>query len=988
MDYMENSLLLIDGSSFIFRAFHALPNLTAPNGQATGAIYGITNMLKQMQKRFTTKRWICVFDTAGGNFRNEIYPEYKANRAKMPEELASQLQDIYSIIEDLGIPVIMKSGFEADDIIGTLAINAKVAGFNVVIATGDKDFAQLVDENITLINTMSNEILDIQGVIDKFGVLPSQIIDYLALVGDKVDNIPGVDKCGPKTAVKWLNEYKTLDQLIQNQHNIGGVVGNNLRQSTTWLPTAKKLVTIKTDLDLSNFIDKSIHQIKCTQPAIENLISHYSRLGFKTWLKQLQEQYGTTNSYASINHDTSLLNEINDNENNNSGNNDTLKIITDSNTPQTSNATDKAKQLLTIPPRIFNICNLDDLQRNCDLILKNPQPIGLILIPDSSTKLGHIKCALITQYSINKDQLNIFTIDNSQALAMDTKLSNLADSNSDTLLATGSDLFDELDRQNQQDNEAKPTTCHLNDLMQEPKLLEIFAHKEIITINCKEIFHIATQLKFTINNIVGDIALGYYLLNSYKSRGINAVLQDILGITCLEIPSSFDKNNKHTQALIDDSNLINNCTNIAQYILVAEELIKSRLSEQEIFLYKQIEIPLARTLTKMEETGVKLNIGLFKQLEQDISLKLHTLEQNIYQESRQEFNIGSPKQLQEVLFNQMKLPTDGLKKNTSGFSTDENTLNILQQKGFIIAQYLLEYRMLSKLLNTYVSKLPSYIDNNSRIHTTFDQTMVISGRLSSKDPNLQNIPVKNDWGRKIRQCFVASEGCVLICADYSQIELRILTHFCQDENLLYAFNQNLDIHSITASQIFGVEVTQVDREQRRYAKIINFSLLYGKTVFGLANELNIDRATAKAYIDTYFAKYPKVLSFLNQLKHDAHDSGYVTTAFGRKIYLPNINSHNKIIREAEERVSLNAPMQGTSADIIKIAMNNINQWLIDNQLKSKMILQIHDELILEVPTEEEELVKNNLAILMTSNINLQVKLKVDIKSALNWDEAH
>lgn len=916
---MEKTILLIDGSSFIFRAFHALPNLTAPDGSHTGATYGIINMLKQMQKKYTALKWGCVFDVKGGSFRNEIYPAYKAHRPAAPTELISQLKNIYAIISDLGIPVIMKNGFEADDIIGTIAVNAQKLGYKVLIATSDKDFAQLVNQQVTLINTMTDEVLDEQGVLSKFGVAPNQIIDYLALIGDKVDNVPGVEKCGPKTAVKWLAQFKTLENLLTYQNDISGVVGENLRKASEWLKTGKTLVTIDTGVDLSDILPLGLENLVLSEPKVDSLVKHYSKLGFKNWLRQLQN---TTATAA-----TDLFN-------NPSQEYQDKALVTEKN---------------KCPNTIIQIESEVEFTRIIAEIIKNNVPIVLVAIPDNIKQPNYLKHIFI-------GYKNFIYIVNNQIVAQD-------------------ELFSDI----------TPLTNHyqkaIGQLMTSPT--------PKITANAKELFQMLSVMQLELANVIGDVTLAHYVLDSRQPHSISYIFEQVLQLNVTDLPSNLSKNGKSSQLIIDaaESN-IKNCTIICQHIALVEQILRNKFDQQELKLYSEVELPLARLLTKIEANGIMVDVDKFKVLEQQLTSKLAALEHKIHALAGCAFNINSPKQLQDILFDQLKLPTQGLKKNSTGFSTDENTLSTLQKQGIHIATLLLEYRTLSKLLNTYIVKLPPLVDKQQRLHTTYDQTVVISGRLASRDPNLQNIPVRHDLGREIRQCFIAQPKHVLICADYSQIELRVLAHFSQDENLIYAFNHGLDIHSTTASQIFNKPIAEISRDERRYAKIINFSLLYGKSVFGLSNELDIDRATAKAYIDTYFAKYPKVLICLDSLKQSAHTNGYVTTAFGRKIYLPNINSQNKIIRDAEERVSLNAPMQGTSADIIKIAMNNVDRWLKQNKLKTKLILQVHDELILEAPEVEAEIVQQHIQELMTQNIELSVKLEVSVKTASNWDAAH
>ncbi len=903
---MEDTILIIDGSSFVYRAFHAMPPLTSPNGKPTGATRGVINMLKLMQKKYTTTHWACVFDAPGKTFRDEIHPEYKATRTETPNDLISQLQDIYGIIKAMGIPVIIQSGIEADDIIGSLAILGKKSGKKVLIATGDKDFAQLVDNDITLINTMTNETLDINGVINKFGVKPEQIIDYLSLVGDKVDNIPGVDKCGPKTAIKWLTEYQTLDNIILNATSITGVVGKNLQTAIPWLPTAKKLVTIDTNIQLNseNHIN-DINELICSKPDIDSLHKFYTELGFKTWLTQEFKNTSVEKPQIKITHST-------------------LEI--------------QAREFIEIKSQKALATLINGL-------IKSDTTIALLILGDSYPEPQNIKTVAIA------NETNSYKI---------------------TISQSNDDLFD--------------NTTNSNDYL--PLLQQLLnSNLPKVLPNAKETLQLLAKCGFTLNNLKGDLTLAHYIKNSKQKHTISTIYNEYLNSEAADLPVINIKPAKDSLWL-NDEQADRNVTIIINNVSNLEAKIRSEMTREELKLYLEVELPLAQILVEIETNGIKLDIAKFKLLEQELSTGIAELENKIYKEVGCVFNINSTKQLQDILFNKLELPTTGIKKNTNGYSTDEDTLTTLSEQNITIANYMLEYRTLTKLLNTYVSKLPILADVNARVHTTFDQAFVASGRLSSRDPNLQNIPVKNDWGRRIRQCFIASTSNKLICADYSQIELRILAHLSNDANLIKAFNDNQDIHSITASEIFHKPINAITKDERRYAKTINFSLLYGKTVFGLAQDLRIDRATAKLYIDTYFAKFPKIKDCMDGLINFAHENGFVQTVFGRKIYLSNISSANRMIREAEERVALNAPMQGTSADIIKFAMVSINAWLKINQLKTKIVLQVHDELIFDVPIDEVDIVKDNIPRLMTNTVTLQVKMAVDIKIADNWDEAH
>jgi len=945
---MEKTLLLIDGSSFIFRAFHAMPNLTSPSKTPTGATYGIINMLKQMLKKYDTPYWGCIFDAPGKTFRDEIYPDYKANRSSTPEELIPQFKDIYEVIPALGIPMIIHSGVEADDVIGTIAISAKEAGFKVVIATGDKDFAQLVDEDITLINTMNNELLDYNGVVDKFGVKPTQIIDYLALVGDKVDNVPGVDKCGPKTAVKWLTQYQSLENVMANADKISGVVGENLRKALDWLGTAKTLVTIDTNVDLSQVIPNGVNHLVLTPPQNQTLSEHYLRLGFKTWFNQISTIDSLPQNKSKASHVNTLQPDLLSATDTIEEKKPNQKLNSIAASSLATHATAITNTAAAEKPRII-ITNKNQLHQLVIQIIKNNDPITMAVIP------AHNNISIYLKYIFIATTTDVYIIQQQDH--------------------TSNDLFDQPVAENAYHSE-------LN------MLFESKVDKTLL--NYKDSLHVINKCNMTLNNVNHDITLAHYILNSKLSHKLNFIYKEMVGLDVVELPLLNTKTSKEIQQLSDNQDLIiNNYSTLVEQAQQVEKTICKNMDAEELELYQKIELPLAKILVNMENEGITLDTAKFKILETEISAQLAILEDRVYKKAQCVFNINSTKQLQDVLFNQLQLPVKGIKKNTHGYSTDEASLQILEVEGISIASDLLEYRGLSKLLNTYVSKLPLLVDSDSKVHTTYDQAIVASGRLSSRDPNLQNIPIKSAWGKRIRQCFIAKAHHVLICADYSQIELRILAHFSQDENLINAFNTAQDVHSITASQLFHKEISQVSQDERRYAKTINFGLLYGKTIFGLANELKIDRVTAKAYIDAYFAQYPKVLAYLEDIKDFARNHGYIKTLFGRKIYLSNINASNKIIREAEERAALNSPMQGTSADIIKIAMVNIDKWLTTNHLKSKMVLQVHDELILHVPDDEVDIIRNNLSQLMVDGFDsMSVKLTTEIKVAHNWNDAH
>ena len=942
---MNNTILLIDGSSFIFRAFYAVKNLSAPNGMPTNAIYGIVNMLKQMQKKYTTRNWVCVFDAKGKTFRDEIYPEYKANRRETPDELKVQFPYIHELIADLGIPVIIQDGVEADDVIATIAKKYAALDYQILIATGDKDFAQIVDDKIILVNTMTNEILDHHGVIDKFGVRPDQIIDYLSLIGDSVDNVPGVHKCGPKTAQKWLTEFDSITNLIANQDKLSGVVGENFRQAIEWLPTAQKLITIDCQVNVDSYDITRLENLQLKAANWNKLAEVYRELNFRTWLKEAELQLNTISSATEVS-----VNNISVSQTENLEQNADLFSTNGNDNNITLNKA-VSTELLTATKHIAKINSVNELKSLVDaLIAENQQTSFNIYLDD---------------HNDNNSQICVVAICNSATIY----LIELTNSNVQELLFAD-------------DSETQQKLLILASYWQSELAKLCFDYKKQL--------YILAQHNISLNGINGDLQLASYIQNSLQKHDLATITnRNAPHINCQDYAELLGKGAKRVNfsSLNDDEKQAFIIAN-SQSMLELHQIILDSLNQEERKLYLHVELPLANLLFQLERVGMKIDIPRLKLLSQEMHGKLRQLEDLIQQQAGCVFNVNSPKQLQDILFNQLKLPTTGIKKNTSGYSTDEESLSILAASGFSIADELLEYRYLNKLLNTYIDRLPEYADTQQLVHTSLEQTIVTSGRLSSKDPNLQNIPVRSDYGQAIRECFIAPEGCKLICADYSQIELRILAHISQDKNLIAAFKSGADIHLATASQIFHKPIEEITKDERRYAKSINFGLIYGKSVFGLAKELKIERAAAKLYIDNYFAQYPLVSNFMENIKKFAHRDGYVETIYGRKIYLANINSANNILRQAEERLALNAPMQGSAADIIKIAMLNVNQWLAQEKLQTKMILQVHDELIFQVPNNEVDIIMANLSRLMSEKTQLAVPLEIEVKTAENWGKAH
>lgn len=942
---MNNTIILIDGSSFIFRAFYAVKNLSAPNGMPTNAIYGIVNMLKQMQKKYTTRNWVCVFDAKGKTFRDEIYPEYKANRRETPDELKVQFPYIHELIADLGIPVIIQDGVEADDVIATIAKKYAALDYQILIATGDKDFAQIVDDKIILVNTMTNEILDHHGVIDKFGVRPDQIIDYLSLIGDTVDNVPGVHKCGPKTAQKWLTEFDSITNLIVNQDKLSGVVGENFRKSIEWLPTAQKLITIDYQVNIDSYDVNTLENLQLKAANWSKLAEIYRELNFRTWLKEAEAQLSEINPASEIISEkmpiaqTKQLEQDVDLFSANS-NNDNISL---------NNAASTVRSIAT--KHIAKINSVNELKSLVDVLIAEKQQTSFNIYLDD--------------YNDNNSQICVVAICNATTIY----LIELTNSNAQELLFSD-------------DSETKKKLIILAQYWQSELAKLCFDYKKQL--------YILAQYNISLKGVNGDLQLASYIQNSLQKHDLAAIInRNIPNINCQDYAEFLGKGAKRINfSSLNEAEKQAFIIANSQAMLEVHQTILNSLNQEEQKLYLQVELPLANLLFQLERVGMKIDIQHLKLLSQEMHSKLRDLEDSIQQQAGCVFNVNSPKQLQDILFNQLKLPSTGIKKNTSGYSTDEESLSILAASGFGIADELLEYRYLNKLLNTYIDRLPEYADTEQLVHTSLEQTIVTSGRLSSKDPNLQNIPVRSNYGQAIRECFIAPEGYQLICADYSQIELRILAHISQDKNLIAAFKSGADIHLATASQIFHKAIEEITKDERRYAKSINFGLIYGKSVFGLAKELKIERAAAKLYIDNYFAQYPLVSNFMENIKKFAHRDGYVETIYGRKIYLANINSSNNILRQSEERLALNAPMQGSAADIIKIAMLNVNQWLAQENLQTKMILQVHDELIFQVPNNEVDIIMANLARLMSEQTQLAVPLEIEVKAAENWGKAH
>lgn len=913
------TLLLVDGSSYLYRAFHALPDLRNHHNKPTGAIYGVLNMLRRLHKDFQSDYSACVFDAKGKTFRDEIYPEYKAHRPPMPSDLVEQITPLHDCIEAMGWPLLIVEGVEADDVIGTLARQACNQGMQCIISTGDKDIAQLVNHAIRLINTMNNETLDAEGVVKKFGVSPAQIIDYLALVGDSSDNIPGVEKVGPKTAVKWLSHYQTLDNLISHANEIKGVVGENLRKALPWLNVARRLLTIKCDVSLPVDLEALITK----QQDIPRLITLYDELDFKTWLRELKASNAPVlgdNGVKAGNHVTQHSNGL--------------------------NSSTSAKQKDAYYETITTEAQLDLWIMQCEQAL-------IVAVDTETTSLDPMQARIVgISFSIEPNKAAYIPLGHTY-----------------TGVPAQLDLYDVL-------NKLKPW-------LENPNKIKVGQ-------NLKYDKHVLANHGVNLGGIAHDTLLQSYVLESHQPHNMDNLALRHLNVETIhydEVTGKGASKIGFEQVAIEQATRY--AAEDADITLQLHQQLYPRIENDDSlqYVYRQIEMPLLTVLFQIERNGVLLDSNLLHEQSRDLAQQLYHLENQAYALAGQVFNLNSPKQIQEILFDQLKLPI--IKKTPKGApSTDEDVLQQLSLD-YPLPKVLLDYRGLAKLKSTYTDKLPQMVNaNTGRVHTNYAQAVAVTGRLASNDPNLQNIPIRSPEGRKIREAFVAPEGSQIISADYSQIELRIMAHISQDQGLLKAFAAEEDIHQATAGEIFGVPIDQVNAEQRRYAKVINFGLIYGMSEFGLASQLGIERSAARIYIERYFARYPGVAKYMQQTREQAREKGFVETVFGRRLWLPEINSTHHNRRQGAERAAINAPMQGTAADIIKLAMIAVQNWLVNHSFNTKLIMQVHDELVLEVPDAEVEIVTANLSQLMENIGKFDVPLRVKIGIGKNWEQAH
>jgi DNA polymerase I len=890
-------LILIDASSYFFRAFHALPPLTNSKGQPTGAIYGVANMIKKLIKDYQPTQLAVIFDAKGKTFRSDWYPEYKAHRPPTPPDLESQFEPLVKLLKAMGLPLLIVEGVEADDVIGALAHQANEEGIEVLISTGDKDMAQLVTERVTLINTMNNYSMTMTTVKEKFGVSPEQIIDYLTLTGDSVDNIPGVTKCGPKTAAKWLNEYQTLDNLINNADKITGKIGDYLRESLAHLPLSKRLVTIKRDVELP----LTLEQLVLQSPNQEELIELTRELEFKNWLKD-------------------LLNE-------------SERVLVEHEIAPVTNY-----QLVTNPQQLDEwLTQLNACDAFCMHIKTNH-------VDALKAKMVGISLAIETN---NPVYIPLTHQDGSEQLPTELVLATL-----------------------------KP-------------ILENAQIKKIGQ-NMKFTYGVLKNHEITLQGIAYDTMLESYVLNSNAGRhNQDSLALKYLGYKTINYEELAGKGAK--QRSFDELPIATAAPYAAEEVAICLKLHQQLVPMLDSSLKKvltEIEMPLASVLADMEGCGVLIDPIMLKKHGQRLKERMATLEEEALNLAGRPFNLNSPKQLQEILFDEQKLPVIA-KTPTGQPSTAEAVLQELALE-FRLAAVILEYRGLTKLVSTYIDALPQKINPyTNRVHTSYNQAIAATGRLSSSEPNLQNIPIRNEEGRLIRTAFIAPKNHLLLAADYSQIELRIMAHLSHDENLLKAFANGWDIHTATASEIFQTSLEEVSHEQRRRAKAVNFGLIYGMSAFGLAKQIGVERHDAQYYIDMYFRRYPRVLEYMDSTRKQAHELGYVETLFGRRLYLAEINTRNMMRQKAAERMAINAPMQGTAADIIKKSMLALAQWQNSQEdPPAKMIMQVHDELVFEVREAEVESCKEIIHKLMENTVTLSVPLLVSIGVGSNWDAAH
>lgn len=893
--------VLVDGSSYLYRAFHAMPSLTTSDGRPTGAIRGVASMLRRLMADYQPTRIAVVFDAKGKTFRDDMYPEYKANRPPMPDDLRSQIEPLHELVQAMGFPIIVESGVEADDVIGTLAVESSKRGEAVLISTGDKDMAQLVDENVTLINTMTDTIMGPDGVVEKFGVRPDQIIDYLTLIGDTVDNVPGVNKVGPKTAVKWLDAYHTLDGVLENADAIKGKVGENLREAAERLPLSRDLVTIKLDVEL-DLADDSLDM----KPADDaKLLEMFTDLGFRSWISDLQVEADGAEEAAPA-------------------------------------AVEAVNYSAILTEEVF------------EAWIAKLEAAEVFAFDTETTDIDYMKAELVGMS---------FAVEAGEAVYLPVAHS-----------------YEDAPEQLSRDS----VLARLKPLLENPE-------KKKLGHNLKYDMSVLANYDIELRGIEHDTMLESYVIDSTASRhNLDALCEKHLGHSNIHFEDVAGKGAKQiTFDKVELEQATPYAAEDADLTLRLHQLFSPQLEqlERQRELYQNIEMPLLGVLSRIERTGVYVDPDDLHIQSSELAQRMQQLEGEAFDAAGKEFNLGSPKQLQEILFEEQGLPV--VRKTPKGQpSTAEDVLQELSEE-YDLPRLILEYRSVSKLKSTYTDKLPLQINRKTeRIHTSYHQAVASTGRLSSSEPNLQNIPVRSAEGRKIRQAFKAPEGKTILAVDYSQIELRIMAHLSGDAGLLSAFAEGRDVHSATAAEVFSVELDAVTTDNRRAAKAINFGLIYGMSAFGLAKQLGVMRKEAQAYVDLYFERYPGVKQYMGETRELAKEQGYVETVYGRRLYLPEIKSRNVQRRNYAERTAINAPMQGTAADIIKMAMIDIDSWLQIEKPPVLMTMQVHDELVFEVETASTEAMAKEISRRMESVADLKVPLVAEAGSGANWDEAH
>jgi DNA polymerase-1 len=904
-----SSLLLVDGSSYLYRAYHALPDLRARTGEPTGALHGVINMLRRLATEYPSAHRAVVFDAKGKTFRDDLYSEYKAHRPSMPEDLAAQIEPIHAAVRALGWPLLMVDGVEADDVIGTLAKQASARGWRTVISTGDKDLTQLVDDHVLWVNTMSGEVLDGAAVVAKFGVGPDRVVDYLALVGDSVDGVPGVEKCGPKTAVKWLQAHGSLDGVIAHAADISGVVGENLRRHLDFLPLGRELVTVRRDIPLPVALD----DIAAQPPDTDALRAIYSRYEMRSALAALEGGAKASDAVTLTREDREAL--------------------------------PAQRALVGAYEPVLTPAQLDEwLARveKAELVALDTETTGLD--PMTATLVGLSLCTeaghacyipLAHRYPGVPDQLPF-----------------------------------------------KATLDRLKPWLESghPKIGQ----------NLKYDRHVLANHGIALGGVVGDTLLQSYVLESHLRHDLESLARRHLNSDSISYESICGKGASQISFdQVDLDTATKYSAEDADLTLQVHAHLAPQIAAQPGLerVYRDIELPLVQVLFEMERVGVLVDPALLLTQSDELGRAMESLEEKAYEAAGQPFNLGSPKQIREILFDRQRLPVR--KKTPSGEpSTDEDVLQELALH-YPLPKLILEHRGLSKLKSTYTDKLPRMINPATRrVHTSFGQATAVTGRLSSSEPNLQNIPVRTAVGRRIREAFIAPPEHMLVSADYSQIELRVMAHVSQDLGMVRAFAQNEDIHRATASEVFGLTPLEVTADQRRTAKVINFGLIYGMSAFGLAQNLDIERSAAQTYMERYFERYPGVKRYMEATRALAREQGFVETVFGRRLWLPDIRGGSGPRRAAAERAAINAPMQGTAADIIKLAMLRVQAWLQASGLRSRLILQVHDELVVEAPEGEVDTIKRELHRIMEGVEGLSVPLLVEVGAGPNWERAH